>query len=142
MAPGTKFCAGCGAAAVDPEATRLARTNSAHPATTGDGDVERIIFNARPTLLYVKIGYILAALGAIGMVILLAMANVPAVISVPLGLSLLLIPAYKHLKRNMIRYTLTDSKVEIDCGLIARTTRRNSFGQHHAANTWLRKRHH
>ena len=27
------------------------------------------------------------------------------------------------LKRNMVRYTLTDSKIEIDTGLIARTTR-------------------
>ena len=40
-----------------------------------------------------------------------------------IALGLLLIPAYYHLKRNMIRYTLTDSKMEIDYGLIARTTR-------------------
>jgi uncharacterized membrane protein YdbT with pleckstrin-like domain len=38
-------------------------------------------------------------------------------------LALLLIPAYYHLKRNMISYTLTDAKIEIDQGLIARTTR-------------------
>jgi len=41
----------------------------------------------------------------------------------PVALGLLLVPAYYHLKRNMVRYTLTDSKIEIDYGLIARTTR-------------------
>ena len=56
-------------------------------------------------------------------VILLAMISVPWYISIPLALALLLIPAYYHLRRNMVRYTLTDSKIEIDTGLIARTTR-------------------
>jgi len=49
--------------------------------------------------------------------------NIPLYISLPVALALLLIPAYYHLKRNMVRYTLTDSKIEIDYGLIARTTR-------------------
>ncbi|HEX3231779.1 MAG TPA: PH domain-containing protein, partial [Pyrinomonadaceae bacterium] len=49
--------------------------------------------------------------------------DIPWYISLPLALSLLLIPAYYHLKRNMVRYTLTESKIEIDYGLIARTTR-------------------
>ena len=44
-------------------------------------------------------------------------------IVLPIAMSLLLIPAYYHLKRNTVRYTLTDSKIEIDQGLIARTTR-------------------
>jgi uncharacterized membrane protein YdbT with pleckstrin-like domain len=42
---------------------------------------------------------------------------------VPLGLALLLIPAFYHVKRNTVRYTLTDSKIEIDTGFISRTTR-------------------
>jgi uncharacterized membrane protein YdbT with pleckstrin-like domain len=41
----------------------------------------------------------------------------------PFALALLLIPAYYHIKRNTVLYTLTDSKIEIDQGLIARTTR-------------------
>ena len=40
-----------------------------------------------------------------------------------MGLALLLIPAYYHIRRNTVRYTLTDAKMEIDKGLIARTTR-------------------
>jgi uncharacterized membrane protein YdbT with pleckstrin-like domain len=91
-----------------------------------DDDLERVIFTVRPTLLFVKLGYAAAVIGAILLTILLAMVkfvDIPWYISLPIALALLLIPAYKHLRRNMIRYTLTDSKIETDYGLIARTTR-------------------
>ena len=77
----------------------------------------------RPTLLFVKVGYVAAVLAAILLIVALAFVGAPAYISVPLALALLLVPAYYHLKRNMVRYTVTDSKMEIDTGLIARTTR-------------------
>ncbi|MBD0372633.1 MAG: PH domain-containing protein [Pyrinomonadaceae bacterium] len=130
IAPGQRFCAGCGAPAVDPEATRLARPqfgapqSMARPAVGESNDIERTIFTTRPTLLFVKMGYGLAMLGAVLLVILLAFFTpVPWWVSVPLALALLLIPAFYHIKRNMVRYTLTDSKIEIDQGFIARTTR-------------------
>jgi uncharacterized membrane protein YdbT with pleckstrin-like domain len=97
------------------------------PARYDDNDdVESVIFTVRPTLLFVKLGYAAAVIGAILLTILLNMVkfvDIPWYISLPIALGLLLIPAYKHLRRNMIRYTLTDSKIEIDYGLIARTTR-------------------
>ncbi len=68
----------------------------------------------------------LAALAAVALVVLLAWQpwlSVPVFVSIPLALALLLIPAYKHLMRNTVRYTLTDSKIEIDEGFISRTTR-------------------
>lgn len=125
VAPGVRFCSGCGEPAVDPEATRLARTHSDLPLTrTGEmEELEHTIFTVRPTMIFIRLGYALAVVGAVGLVFLLALINVPAYISIPLALALLLIPAYFHIKRNMIRYTLTDSKIEIDTGLIARTTR-------------------
>lgn len=91
--------------------------------STAGTDVERTVFTVKPTLMFVKAGYALAVLGAISLVILLASINVPASISIPIALALLLIPAYYHIRRNMIRYTVTDAKLEIDTGLIARTTR-------------------
>ncbi|MGA9995118.1 MAG: PH domain-containing protein [Pyrinomonadaceae bacterium] len=124
IAPGTRFCAGCGTAAVDPEITRIARLQSGVPV--GDargGEIERTVFTTRPTLLFVKLGYAAAALGAILLTMLLAYIGVPAWISILIALPLLLIPAYYHLKRNTIRYTLTDTEIEIDQGLVARTTR-------------------
>lgn len=131
-----RFCAGCGAPAPDPEATRLAPrpVQTVAPVqpqpvattrTDEPSDLERTIFTARPTMLFIKIGYVAAMLGAILLTILLAMLlpSVSFYIWLPFALALLLIPAYYHIKRNSVLYTLTDSKIEIDQGLIARTTR-------------------
>ena len=122
----SRFCNHCGAATRDPDETRIARAASSVPAPYGDDDIDGVIFTTRPTMLFIKIGYAAAVLGAILITVLLAMIrfiDIPWYISLPVALSLLLIPAYYHLKRNMVRYTLTESKIEIDYGLIARTTR-------------------
>jgi uncharacterized membrane protein YdbT with pleckstrin-like domain len=124
--PNSRFCDQCGAAARDAEETRIARQSNRAPAVYPDDDLENVIFTVRPTMLFIKIGYAAAVLGAILITILLNMIkfiDIPWYISLTLALSLLLVPAYYHLKRNMVRYTLTDSKIEIDYGLIARTTR-------------------
>jgi membrane protein YdbS with pleckstrin-like domain len=122
----SRFCDQCGATAPDAEETRIARPPSSVAARHDDNDIEREIFTVRPTMLFIKIGYGVAIVGAILLTVLLAMVrfiDIPIYVSLPIALALLLIPAYYHLKRNMVRYTLTDSKIEIDHGLIARTTR-------------------
>ena len=153
LTPSARFCAACGAHA-DSDETRFAhdltrpaseetrvaparpraveplpvRAASSVPERRTDaerGD-EQVIFTIRPTLLFIKLGYALAALAGVALIALLAWQPwvvVPFLISLPIALALLLIPAFKHLKRNMLRYTLTDSKIEIDEGLISRTTR-------------------
>ena len=124
--PNSRFCDQCGAPAPDAEETRIARPQSSVPARHDDDDIESVIFTVRPTMLFIKIGYAAAIAGAILLTVLLAMirfVEIPWYYSLPVALGLLLIPAYYHLKRNMVRYTLTDSKIEIDYGLIARTTR-------------------
>lgn len=144
IAAGARFCAGCGMPVEDPEMTRLAGqpASVARPAASAtllrqqsaglpdaiqDAETgQRTIFDARPTLLFVKLGYLAAALGAILLTILLASfttLKISASIAVPVAMALLLVPAYKHIKRNSIRYRLTDSEIEIDRGLLARTTR-------------------
>lgn len=123
VAPGVRFCSNCGSPASDPEATRIVRSQPGMMAELGGTDLEHTIFTVRPTLLFVKIGYGLSVLGAILLIIGLAWVGAPAWVSVLLALALLLIPAYYHLRRNMVRYTVTDSKMQIDTGLIARTTR-------------------
>jgi len=122
--PGVRFCSNCGSPAGDPEVTRIARVQSGLPVQQEvNEDLEQVIFTVRPTMIFIKLGYALAVLAAFAVVLLLAWIDVPALISVPVGLALLLVPAYYHLRRNMVRYTLTDSKLEIDTGLVARTTR-------------------
>lgn len=123
MAPSVRFCSNCGAAAPDLEVTQVARRSPEGLQANINDDIERIIFTVRPTLVFIKAGYLLAVVGAIALVVLLAWFGVPAYISIPVALALLLIPAYYHVKRNMIRYTVTDAKLEIDTGLVARTTR-------------------
>ncbi|MCA1626469.1 MAG: PH domain-containing protein [Acidobacteria bacterium] len=133
---GARFCAACGAG-VDPEATRVAaptrgggiavadfnRPLSVRP-TAEDDDTERVIFQVRPTFLFIGIGYGIAAVAAILLTVVLAYFDVLSpTISLLLALPLLLIPAYHHLRRNTINYTLTDSKIVIDQGLISHRTR-------------------
>ena len=121
--PSVRFCSNCGAPASDPEATRIARLQSRSLELGSDQDLEHTVFTVRPTLIFIKAGYALTALAAITFVFLLAYIGVPAWISIPLALAMLLIPAYYHVRRNMVRYTVTDSKLQIDTGLIARTTK-------------------
>src|SRR5205814_10449547 len=121
----SRFCKSCGAPAHDPEETRIARPQSTVPTRFDESDdVESVIFRVRPTMLFIKIGYGVATLGAILLTILLAMikiVDIPWYVSLPIAMGLLLIPAYYHLKRKMIRYTVIDSKFEIDYGIIDHT---------------------
>ncbi len=124
VAPGVRFCSSCGSPAIDPEATRIARAQSGTSLRAeGPEDLERTVFTVRPTLIFVKLCYALTVAASVALVLLLALIDIPAYVSIPIALALLLIPAYYHIRRNMVRYTLTDSKIEIDTGLIARTTR-------------------
>lgn len=153
LTPGARFCAACGAPADSEETrfapdfageeTRVSANArprpvqpmqvrplsppperrppaDSRPATETE---ERVIFAVGPTLLFVKIGYALAALGAFLLIALLAWLDAPLYVSLPLALALFLLPAYKHVMRNSVRYTLTDSKIEIDQGFVSRTTR-------------------
>ncbi len=123
VTPSVRFCSNCGAPTGDPEVTRIARVQSRALEMSADQELEHTIFTVRPTMLFIKAGYALAVIGGIALVFLLASLGVPASISILLGLALLLIPAYYHIRRNMVRYTVTDSKLQIDTGLIARTTK-------------------
>jgi len=120
------YCQKCGALLEAEQETRIVRSVKIEAAETNDAeDAEKQIFSISPTLMFVKIGYGLAMFGGLLLVALLSMF-IPTVhigIAVLLGLALLLIPAFYHLKHKIVRYTLTDSKIEIDEGFISKTTR-------------------
>jgi membrane protein YdbS with pleckstrin-like domain len=103
--------------------TRIARLQSRALEMNASQDLEHTVFTVRPTMIFIKAGYGLAVIAGIALVFLLASLGVSASISIPLALALLLIPAYYHMRRNMIRYTVTDATLQIDTGLIARTTK-------------------
>jgi len=122
---GARYCKKCGAGLETEieEETRVAKRDDQA------GLEEPKIFSIRPTLMFVKMGYGLAVLSAFLLAALIA--TIGPVISLPvssgivvlLGVSLLLIPAYYHVRQKTVIYTLTDSKVEIDEGLLSKTTR-------------------
>ncbi len=120
-----KFCRDCGEAFEQEEETQVAsRRQDLEPAD--DPPAEKEIFSISPTLLFVKIGYAFAAVGALLLVALTSMflwASVSIGLSIIVGLLLFLVPAWYHFRQKMISYRLTESKLEIDEGFISRKTR-------------------
>lgn len=90
------------------------------------GEQEAEIFSITPTLMFVKVGYVLTAIAALFLVAIasaFAYLIVPIWLAIILGLALFIIPGFYHIKKKLVRYTLTETKLEIDEGLISRTTR-------------------
>lgn len=120
------FCQKCGLRLNDEEETRVARPLRLE---NPDNSEEKEIFTIRQTLMFIQMGYIVAVIAAFLLVILLYYIgkgtgiDIPWWLSILAGLALLLIPAYHHLKRNIVQYRLTDSKIEISEGLISTHTR-------------------
>jgi len=115
------YCKKCGALMEAEEETRVAVRDEGG----GMKDEEQAhIFSIAPTLKFVLAGYAIAVLAAFLLVALLTVL-VPGftpLIGVVVGVLLLLVPAYYHLRQKLVRYSLTDMTIEIDRGLIARTT--------------------
>lgn len=126
------YCQKCGTLLEAEEETRVAQrfkvqtsdAESAGIAKNGD-DEEKQIFSISPTLVFVKIGYAAAAVGALFLVAVFSsfVQSVSTWTAIFLGFALFLIPAFYHLKQKLVSYTLTDAKIEIDEGLISKQTR-------------------
>ncbi|MCU1290691.1 MAG: hypothetical protein JWN60_2920 [Acidobacteria bacterium] len=121
------YCQKCGRLLEAEEETRVVSHRKPATAIVNHDSDEKQIFSISPTLKFIGIGYVAAIFGAFLLVALMSILYdylmISPWIAVLLGLSLLLIPAFYHLKQKIVRYTLTDAKIEIDTGLISRTTR-------------------
>jgi membrane protein YdbS with pleckstrin-like domain len=105
-----------------PDESRMERTSHVDDSSHGN---EAEIFSISPTMMFIKAGYVQIAIGAPVLVALVS-AILPGVstwIAVLIALLLFLIPAYYHIRKKLVRYTLTDTKLEIDEGFISRKTR-------------------
>ena len=115
------YCKKCGTL-LEPEAeTVVARRPNEVRSTE---DTEERIFSISPTMKFVYVGYAIAVLAAFILVALLTLF-VPGfipVVGVVVGVGLLLIPAYYHMRQRLVKYSLTDATIEIDRGLVSRTT--------------------
>jgi uncharacterized membrane protein YdbT with pleckstrin-like domain len=115
------FCVKCGYQFKAEDETKIAK-----PPITD----ETKIFSIRPTMMFIQTGYAAAIASAFLLVAMLYYlgqiigVSIPWWLSVFGGLALLIIPAFYHIKRNVVQYTLTDAKVEIDEGFISRASRK------------------
>ena len=130
------FCQRCGRAFEREEETLVAGRREAFADVRGGGPLEagpagedaetpgERIFSVSPTLLFVKIGYAFAVAGAFLLVALASVliSAVSPLYVIPFALLLLLIPGYYHLRQRTVRYSLTDTTVEIDRGFVSRST--------------------
>jgi membrane protein YdbS with pleckstrin-like domain len=137
-----KFCRKCGvdvsdqqlavsgqAEDIEEETRVVSRRGEEEKGRKGEGvngETEKEIFSISPTLLFVKAGYVAAALGAlilVGLTSAFLWNFVSVGVSVLIGLLLLLVPLFYHLKQKLLRYKLTEATLEMDSGFISRTTR-------------------
>ncbi len=116
------YCKKCGSIVEAEDETRVAE-RARFVAVSLEGDIERI-FAINPTVKFVALGYVFAVIAAFAIVVLLT-ALVPGfvpLIGVGVGFLLLMVPVYYHLQAKLVRYSLTDTTIEIDRGLVSRTT--------------------
>lgn len=115
------FCQKCGYRFEAEEETRVA-------VRGGENIVKsEPIFSISPTVKFVYAGYFFAIVGAFLLALMIALiGQFTAFSTVVLGLILcgaaLLIPAIYHVRQRLVRYKLTDTTIEIDKGLISRST--------------------
>ena len=117
------YCQKCGNSFQPEVETRVASRPSS--ATSSSTDTPVRIFSVTPTLKFVYVGYAAAVVGAfvlVGLISVFLQTSFSIAMSVALGLALLLVPFFFHIRKKLVRYTLTDTTIEIDRGLISRTT--------------------
>jgi membrane protein YdbS with pleckstrin-like domain len=148
LPPTSRFCNGCGAAVasaadvqVNREAPRPAPgvPQKAHAAPREAPDErqlaphEELIFTLRPTLIFVFVRYVVAALLVIATAGLMGLLHsalpnvitglVAFLITLLIGLVLFAFPVYRHILRRREVYTLTNHKLEMRYGILAKIVR-------------------
>jgi membrane protein YdbS with pleckstrin-like domain len=127
---GSRFCNSCGAAA--PAAVSAAATPSSMTGYRSlEVEEEQEVFRLRPTLLFVLIRYAIASLVVLAMAALLGWLRwkgyvtdqVALLILLGFGLLAFAMPVYQHILRRREVYTLTNHKLEMRYGLIAKQLR-------------------
>jgi uncharacterized membrane protein YdbT with pleckstrin-like domain len=121
---GSRFCNSCGSQA-------LSAVPSDGPVAVASYADEQQIFTLRPTMIFVLIRYIVAALIVVATAALMGILSNRSGVSpqvaflVILGGALVVFsnPVYKHILRKREVYTLTNHKLEMRYGIIAKIVR-------------------
>ena len=123
---GSRFCNNCGATLAAPENKQPTAMSGASQSEV-DGPQEHPIFTIRPTLIFVMAWYIFAGVIVLAAAALMGVFKIAAsiafiVIGVVFSIAFF-IPVYKHIQRRREVYTLTNYKLEMRYGLLAKTVR-------------------
>ncbi|PYP85946.1 MAG: hypothetical protein DMF61_15430 [Blastocatellia bacterium AA13] len=123
---GSRFCNSCGATLAQAERNQQASSLASRPGGEIEAE-EHSIFTLRPTLIFVMAWYILASVIVLAVAALMGIFHAPAQVAF-IGLTVLFvlafsIPVYKHIQRRREVYTLTNYKLEMRYGLLAKTIR-------------------
>ena len=128
---GSRFCNSCGAQTVTASAPVATAAVGAHASAVSYAD-EQEIFILRPTLIFVAIRYIIAGVIVIATAALMGfLTHVKpqwfegTALFVVLGVGIIAFasPVYKHIQRRREVYTLTNHKLEMRHGIIAKVVR-------------------
>jgi uncharacterized membrane protein YdbT with pleckstrin-like domain len=125
---GSRFCNGCGSPA--PVAVETARAGILRSPAPEIED-EQELFKLRPTMIFVLVRYAVASLVVIAMAALMGWLRLKAyvtdqvalIVLVATGLIAFAMPVYQHILRRREVYTLTNHKLEMRYGLIAKNLR-------------------
>jgi membrane protein YdbS with pleckstrin-like domain len=127
---GSRFCNSCGSQTIVANAPSERRAGVASAVASYPD--EQVIFSLRPTLIFVLIRYIIAALITLAAAAIVGIlsSNFPVIggwiaFLIILGVAILVFsnPIYKHILRRRAVYTLTNHKLEMRYGIIAKITR-------------------
>jgi uncharacterized membrane protein YdbT with pleckstrin-like domain len=120
---GSRFCNSCGAqipASGSPDA----------PVAAAAYAQEQEVFTLRPTMIFVLVRYIVAALIVIATAALMGILSnklpsgwVAFLVILGVGIIAFINPVYKHILRKREVYTLTNHKLEMRYGIIAKIVR-------------------
>lgn len=154
LPPTSRFCNGCGAAVVAAADAKVERESprgassaprEAHPERQL-APHEEVIFVLRPTLIFVFLRYALAAVIWIAiaalMGIVVGLKSWGIIVLLVIGVILFSFPVYRHILRRREVYTLTNHKLEMRYGLLAKIVRniplRNMQDVTVTASAWQR----
>ena len=138
---GSKFCNNCGAqvltapAKTFQSAERLPQPASPFPEAAPLGPIaeEHVIFTLRPTMVFVIVWYIVATVAVLLATVLIAIVKrnyfagqsdwLVFFIVLAVALCIYAVPLYKHFLRRREVYVLTNHKLEMRYGILAKTVR-------------------
>ena len=133
LTEGSRFCNYCGAQTATAAVGTLEKHANSFGAVHSGSDDERVIFTLRPTMIFVLIRYIVSAVVVVAAAAVMGVLNnrnptavtgqTAFLVILAIGVVAFIFPVYHHILRLREVYTLTDSKLEMRYGLIAKTVR-------------------